>query len=416
MADLRVRYGGLEFKNPIIAVAGPLGRTYQALKKSIEAGVSAVTLKSCNAKPPPGLSPKPGSHVYPKPAHLFLRKYGLPKVMINWEGVPADFSAAMEAELIERIRPLAEEHGVRIIANMHPDPMYIENTEIFRDDLRILMESGPDLIEICPCPYHFPLELTSPDRIAVNAPAMSQVMGGIYDIAMEEADIPVIVKSSGLVFANTYDDLEERGISCFHVAEGPLVYGTVVDVETMKPVAPGPAVMMYGTLRRPILNLMTARTKALGDVKLIGAGGVWNARDCVERMMCGATLVGMHTAIQYHGHKRYGEVISGLSDFLDRKGLTPEEIIGAAVDDIVSDEAHEAFMREHDISDEDIRPVIDMERCNGCKLCANCIHAGIEMEGDTPVLHLENCVRCGICESICPVEAITLERVKEVVK
>ena len=226
----------------------------------------------------------------------------------------------------------------------------------------------------------------------------------------------MIVKSSGLVFANTYDDLEERGISCFHVAEGPLVYGTVVDIGTMKPVAPGPAVMMYGTLRRPILNLMTARTKALGDVELIGAGGVWNARDCVERMMCGATLVGMHTAIQYHGHKRYGEVISGLSDFLDGKGLTPAEIIGAAVDDIVSDEAHEAFMREHDISDEDIRPVIDMDRCNGCKLCANCIHAGIEMEGDTPVLHLENCVRCGICESICPVEAITLERVKEVVK
>jgi dihydropyrimidine dehydrogenase (NAD+) subunit PreA len=416
MADLRVQYGGLEFKNPVIAVSGPLGRTYQALKKSIEAGVSAVTLKSCNAKPPPDLSPKPGSHVYPKPAHMFLKKYGLPKVMINWEGVPADFSAEMEAELIERIKPLAREHDVRIIANMHPDPMYMEDQEMFRDDLRILMEAEPDLIELCPCPYHFPPEMTSPDRIAINAPTYSQVMGQIYDIAMEEVDIPVITKSIGLIFVNTYEDLKEHNISCLHVAEGPLFYGTVVDIETMKPIAPGPAVMIYGTLRRPILNLMTARTKALGDVELISAGGVWDARDCVERMMCGATLVGMHTAIQYHGHKRYGEVIDGLSDFLDKKGLTPADITGAAVNEILSDEAHEAFMREHDITDEEIKPVIDMDKCNGCKLCANCIHAGIEMEGDMPVLHLENCVRCGICESVCPVEAITLERVKEVVK
>ena len=48
LKDLTVKYGGMEFKNPIIAVAGPLGRTYEALKRSIEAGAAAVSLKSAN--------------------------------------------------------------------------------------------------------------------------------------------------------------------------------------------------------------------------------------------------------------------------------------------------------------------------------------------------------------------------------
>lgn len=416
MADLRLEYGGMEFKNPVIAVAGPLGRTYQSLRKSIEAGVSAVTLKSCNAKPPEDLSPKPGSHVYPKPAHLFLKRYGLSKVMINWEGVPTEFTAEMEAEMIEKIKPLAAEHGVKIIASIHPDPMYLQNEEMFCEDLKILMQAKPDLLELCPCPYHFPLDLVSPDKIAANAPTISQINEHIYRIIKEEVNIPVIAKATGLIFINTHDSFKKNGISCFHVAEGPLVYGTVVDIETMKPLVPGPGVMMYGTLRRPIVNLMTARTKALGEVELISSGGVWNASDCLERLMCGATLVGMHTAIQYHGHQRFGEVIEGLSKFLDRKGIALEEIVGAAVNEILSDEAHEAFMLEHDLSDSEIEPRIDLEKCNGCRLCANCIHGGVEMEEERPVLHLDNCVRCGVCESICPVEAITLQRTKEAVR
>jgi len=45
MAKLAVEYGGVEFKNPIVAAAGPLGRTFEALKRSIEAGCGAVTMQ-----------------------------------------------------------------------------------------------------------------------------------------------------------------------------------------------------------------------------------------------------------------------------------------------------------------------------------------------------------------------------------
>jgi len=414
MADLEIEYAGLRFKNPVVAVSGPLGRTFEALRRSILSGASAVTLKSCNAKPPPDLQPKPGSHVYPKPAHLFLNRYGLPRVMINWEGVPVDFTAEKEAEMIARIKPLASEHDVRIIANLHPDPMYVMNLDVLRQDLRTLMEAGPDLLELCPCPYHFPPELTYPERIAETIPAIRESNRLIFGVVREVVDVPVIVKTNGPVLYSTHADFADMGYSTFHLTEGPLFYGTIVDIEEMKPLVPGPGVFTYGVHRRPMMNLQVARSAALSDLELMSSGGMWNANDCIERMMCGARLAGLHTAIQYHGHGLFAQIIEGISSFLDRKGLRLEEIVGVVVPQIVDQEAHEAWMRERDLDDSRIKPVIDMEKCSGCKRCANCIHGGISMENGMPVLHLDLCVRCGICESICPEEAIALEMAREV--
>lgn len=410
MVDLEVEFAGLKFKNPVVAASGPLGRTYEALRRSILAGVSAVTLKSCNAEPPRDLRPKPGCHVYPKPAHLFLNRFGLPRVMINWEGVPVDFTAEKEAEMIEKIRPLADEHDVKIIANVHPDPMYLGDLDMFRKDLRTLMEAGPDLIEFCPCPYHSPPELTYPERIAESLPAIRESNKLIFGVVREEVNVPVIVKTNGPVLYGTHSDFESMGFSTFHITGGPLFYGTIVDIDRMQPLVPGPAVFTYGVHRRPIMNLQVARSKALGELELMSSGGIWSADDCIERMMCGAQLVGLHTAIQYHGHRLFTRIIEEISLFLDRKGLRLEEIFGAAVPQIVDQEAHEAWMRERDLADSQIRPVIDMEECNGCSRCANCIHGGISMRDGLPVLHLDLCVRCGICESICPEEAIVIER------
>ncbi len=408
MADLAIKYAGLEFKNPVVAVAGPLGRTFEALRKSIEAGVGAVTLKSANARPKEDMLPKPGCHVYPKPAHMFLRKYGLPTLMFNWEGVPVDFTAEKEAELISKIKPLAQKHNTKIIANIHPDLMYMEDEEMFRKDLEIILDSGPDLLEVCFCPYHLPPEVTYQE-----SPIDTEVKDAVlrsYIIPKDVADIPVIAKSNCKIFSSLFDDINKAGINTCHITEGPLVYGTIVDIEKMKPLVPGLGLITYGTLRRPLVNLGCARVKALGDVELISSSGIWNANDSIERMMCGAHLVGLHTAIQYHGHQLYGKIINGISEFLDRKGLKIDEIIGVAVNDIVSQEAHDEFMRECDITNDEIRPVIDIEKCTQCGLCAHCIHGGISMEDGNPKTHLDLCVRCGVCESLCPVEAIVLER------
>ena len=408
LKDLTIKYGGIEFKNPIIAVAGPLGRTYDALKKSIEAGVGAVTLKSNNMEVKEEVTPKPGCHVYPRPAHIFLDKYGLKDVMINWEGVPVDFTADKEAKLIEKIKPLAKKHDCRIIANLHPDVMYLQNPEILRKDIKIIEGAGPDFFEFCPCAYHFPPGITTIENINFKEAAKNYV--GMYDIIADKVSVPIISK---LVFGLAHyghKKLNRHRIKNFHVSEGPTFHGTVIDIDKMEPLVPGPEIFMYGRIRRPIINLMTARTKNLGANDIISSGGVWTVNDAIERIMCGATLVGLHTAIQSKGHKLFGELINGVSEFLDKKGMNLKDIIGVSIPKIVSYEEHENFMLSHDLSPEEIRPVIDMDTCTGCGICANCIHGGIDMENNKPKLNLNKCVRCGVCVSLCPVDAIELER------
>lgn len=414
MADMKVNYAGLEFKNPVIAVSGPLGRTYEALKRSIEAGAAAVTLKSSIYVPREleQLPKKPGFLVYPKPAHVFLRKYGLPKMMINWEGVPGDFTAKLQKEMILKIKPLAKKHNTRIIANLNLDLTYIEHQDVFRKDIRTLLEAEPDLIEFTPCPYHFPPEMTFPEYGTPMAVAdlMTKV---VYPLVKEEAgDVPVIAKANGALFLVAYEALQNIGVRNIHLTEGPPFYGAIVDIETMKPLVPGLGVMTYGQLRRPLMNREVAMCTKLEGAEISSSGGIWSTHDCIERIMCGAKLIGLHTAIQYNGHKLFTEVINGISEFLDRKKLKLSEIVGVAAPYIVNQEAHEEFMREHDISNDHLRLSIDMERCTSCGICANCIHGGIALtdEGE-PKVNLKLCVRCGICSSLCPQDAIALEKV-----
>ena len=409
MKDLTVKYGGMEFKNPIIAVAGPLGRTYEALKRSIEAGAAAVSLKSANIEVKEELNPKPSAHVYPRPAHTFLRKYGLKDCMINWEGVPVDFTAEKQADMINRIKPIADKHDCKIIANLHPDPLYMKNLDILEKDIKIIEETGPDLFEYCLCPYHLPSKATKVENTDWKR-AVTQIKP-LYDILVDIVSVPIVAKYNFPIFHHAHKMFKKHGVTNFHVSEGPQFHGTVIDIKKMEPLAPGPTVFMYGRLRRPMINLQCARTRNLrDDFDLLCSGGVWTAHDAIERMMCGAQLVGMHTAVQSKGHKVFGEVINGVSEFLDEEGRNLNDIIGAAIPKIVSDEEHEKFMLSLDLTPEEIRPVIDMDTCTGCRLCANCIHGGIDMENDKPQLNLDNCVRCGVCVSLCPVNAIELQK------
>lgn len=60
---------------------------------------------------------------------------------------------------------------------------------------------------------------------------------------------------------------------------------------------------------------------------------------------------------------------------------------------------------------------IDLELCTGCGSCVNsCVYGGIKLVDDKATLIAEECNLCGICVETCPVEAITIEREKEIKK
>ncbi|WP_337098952.1 NAD-dependent dihydropyrimidine dehydrogenase subunit PreA [Paenibacillus sp. YIM B09110] len=171
----------------------------------------------------------------------------------------------------------------------------------------------------------------------------------------------------------------------------------------------GPAV-------KPIaLNMVAecARNPQVG-IPISGIGGVSNWRDAVEFLLMGATGVQICTAAMHHGFSIVEDMIDGLNNYLDGKGLASvTELIGKSV------------QRFSDWGDLDLNYAvvarIEEENCivcNKCHIaCEDASHQCIERHTDeNGVAYLkvreEDCVGCNLCSIVCPVEgAITMVEV-----
>ncbi|MDF2922243.1 MAG: dihydropyrimidine dehydrogenase [Paenibacillaceae bacterium] len=171
----------------------------------------------------------------------------------------------------------------------------------------------------------------------------------------------------------------------------------------------GPAV-------KPIaLNMVAecARDPRVG-VPISGIGGISTWQDTVEFMLMGSTGVQICTAVMHHGFRIIRELVSGLNNYLDEKGLASvNELIGRSVD------------RYSSWGDLDLNYKIVAQihndiciKCNKCHIsCEDASHQCIERHRDErgkPILKVreEDCVGCNLCSIVCPVEgAITMVEV-----
>lgn len=63
------------------------------------------------------------------------------------------------------------------------------------------------------------------------------------------------------------------------------------------------------------------------------------------------------------------------------------------------------------ISDQYAKPVILIEKCKGCGVCASvCPAQTINMKNNKPMINLEKCIRCFCCHELCPEKAVNIER------
>ncbi|EIT86666.1 dihydropyrimidine dehydrogenase subunit B [Fictibacillus macauensis ZFHKF-1] len=171
----------------------------------------------------------------------------------------------------------------------------------------------------------------------------------------------------------------------------------------------GPAV-------KPIaLNMVAecARHPAIA-VPISGIGGVGTWQDAVEFMLMGATGVQVCTAAMHHGFSIVEDMIDGLNNYLEEKGLASvSELIGKSV----------ANYSEWGNLDLNYRTVASINtdvciHCNKCHIACEdtshqCIERKIALDG-TPFLHVreEDCVGCNLCSIVCPepgaIDMITL--------
>ncbi|MFS0872273.1 NAD-dependent dihydropyrimidine dehydrogenase subunit PreA [Paenibacillus xylanilyticus] len=162
----------------------------------------------------------------------------------------------------------------------------------------------------------------------------------------------------------------------------------------------GPAV-------KPIaLNMVAecARHPEVG-VPISGIGGISDWRDTAEFLLMGASGVQVCTAAMHHGFRIVEDMIDGLNDYLDEKGLSSvAELVGQTVP------------RYSDWGNLDLnyKVVARINRdvcinCNKCHIaCEDTSHQCIDMLTDPSGAYLEvveeDCVGCNLCSIVCPVD------------
>ena len=160
----------------------------------------------------------------------------------------------------------------------------------------------------------------------------------------------------------------------------------------------GPAV-------KPIaLNMVAeiARNPATHGLPISGIGGVTTWRDAAEFMALGAGNVQVCTAAMTYGFKIVQEMISGLSDYMDSKGMTnTSDLVARAVPNVTDWQyLNLNYVTKARISQDDC---INCGRCYAA--CEDTSHQAIAMSEDrTFTVKDEECVACNLCVNVCPVD------------
>ncbi|MBM0065614.1 NAD-dependent dihydropyrimidine dehydrogenase subunit PreA [Alkalicoccobacillus gibsonii] len=144
----------------------------------------------------------------------------------------------------------------------------------------------------------------------------------------------------------------------------------------------------------------------LVTVPISGIGGISNWQNVVEFMLMGSTTIQVCTAAMHHGFRIVEDMIDGLSNYLDDKGIdSVSELIGRSVPKY-SDWGNVNLNHQ-------IVARIQTDTCINCNKCQiacedtahQCISRYKEASGASYLaVNEEECVGCNLCSIVCPVE------------
>jgi dihydropyrimidine dehydrogenase (NAD+) subunit PreA len=399
MPELEIEFAGIPFKNPVVAAAGPITSTPYTIGRCIESGAGAVIVKSV------GLDPE--NQCLPRPGNWFLDRLGERGGLMHY--FAGLLSPDQAAEYIETSRPLAEKENARLIGSfffigpwtgLSPfQPVSPPADVPLREMAKKLEAAGADAIEVC-CSCGLSLDPTHSVHFQELAiPLVLKALEG-------HLNVPYWIKlgfGHDVFWLRDVKNMESHGVASVHAYSDFRV--TFLDVETGKPPLSVP--FGYGRWMRGLACYAAFLSARRSRLQVMSSGGIWTWKDAVERMMCGATLAALESAVQYRGYRIFEEIIQGMGRFMDRKGYRrPAELVGLAVPHIYNvKEFIEAYHRST-VPPQALRVVLDEEKCTGCGLCSACIYGAIVMENGVPRIDTGVCERCGACVTICPTEAL----------
>ncbi|MCK0151619.1 NAD-dependent dihydropyrimidine dehydrogenase subunit PreA [Marivita sp. S6314] len=393
MADLTTDFVGIKSPNPFwLASAPPTDKEYN-VRRAFEAGWGGVVWKTLGEAGPPVVNvngPRYGAIwgadrrllglnnielITDRPLEVNLREIKAVKRDYPDRAMVVSLMVPCEEEAWKAILPLVEETGADGVELNFGCPHGMSER-----GMGSAVGQVPEYIEMVtrwvkqntrmPC-----IVKLTPNITDVRKPAMAALAGGADAVSL----------------INTINSITSVDLDLF--APEPTIDGKGAHGGYC-----GPAV-------KPIaLNMVAeiARTPEMAHLPISGIGGVTTWKDAAEFMALGAGNVQVCTAAMTYGFKIVQEMISGLSQYMDEKGMTStSELVRKAVPN-VSDWQN---LNLNYVT----KARIDQDLCIACgrcyAACEDTSHQAIAMSEDRVfTVKDDECVACNLCVNVCPVE------------
>ncbi len=400
MADLSINLAGIKSPNPFWVASAPPSNTAYQCHRAFEAGWGGVVWKTIG-DPIVNVSSRYSSHDIGG-----MRMVGFNNIeLISDRSIDVNF---------KEIRECADRWPDRaVIASLMTD-----TRENWHDMMKRAADAGAAGVELnfgCP---HGMCERGMGSAVGQNPDVIETIVGWV----MEAAEIPVIVKLT----PNITDITQPARAAVRAGADAISMINTINSVTqvNLDRLCPEPYVDgksahggYCGPAVKPIALNMCHSCAADPEVNIpiSGIGGIGNWKDAAEFIALGATSVQVCTAIMHYGFRIVEDMIDGLSEYLDGKGMASvNDLVGKAVQSV--DRWEVLNLNYKRIAS------IDYDKCIGCNLCyiacEDGAHQAIALTDPgerglgpgrlpgkpIPEIKEVECVGCNLCSIVCPVD------------
>ncbi|HEX9006542.1 MAG TPA: NAD-dependent dihydropyrimidine dehydrogenase subunit PreA [Bacteroidota bacterium] len=399
MIDLSIDCGGIKSPNPFWLASGPPTNSAYQVCKAFEAGWGGAVWKTIG-----------------EPVMNVCNRYGA----IDYNG-----QKVVGLNNIELISDRPIETNLREVAEtkkLWPDRAVVvslmveSKREVWHDIVKRTIDTGCDGIELnYGCPHGM-----SERGMGSAVGQVPEYCAMITEWVTEVSTVPVLVKLTPNVADIRYPGRAARkgkahGISLINTIN--TIMG--VDLETFELVpsigGKGGHGGYAGPSVKPIALNMVSQIASDPEIGLpiSGIGGISTWRDAAEFILLGATSVQVCTAAMHYGFRIVNDMVEGLANWLEAKGLQNlAQVRGRALPQLSDfgnlDLLYKTVAR------------IDETKCIQCNLCyiacEDSAHQCIDIlpkerrvDGHTearmqPTVREADCVGCRLCYVVCPVD------------
>lgn len=297
--NIAIDVAGLRLRNPTMLAAGVLGLSGATLRSVWDAGAGAVVTKSL------GLKPREG---YSNPTLVdvgcgFLNAMGLPNPGVR--------------EFVDEVKAARKGDDMLLVASV-----FGESPRNFAEAASVMENAGVDGVELnvsCPHVKAAGMEIGQDPAILEN----------VVKTVKDAVQIPVFTKLTPNTshirdLARTVERAGGDGIVAVNTLRA-----MAIEVETGRPILGNKVGGLSGPALKPVALRCVYEIAQTVDIPVIGCGGVVGWRDAIEFFLAGARAVQIGSAIAYKDLTVFNEVITGITEYLQRKEYSEvEDIVG----------------------------------------------------------------------------------------